>query len=390
MAASQAYLRNAVRRRPPRPLEELDFSAVQRVLLLNATALGDLLFSTPVFRALKETYPHWQLDVLVHPRSQDLAAPNPNLSRLWLYPGRGAGLVNLMRQVHQQHYDLVAILHGNDPEATLIAWAAGTPFIIGSAHSPLSFAYSATISHPDPFEHAIERRLAYARLLGANTRNRHMDLRVPTPELQRARDILMQQFGSLPELLIALHPTGSAPYKWWPQERYVELGKFIQERYQATILIISGKKDRPAAEQLAAQLPGPTLVTGGRYPLLTVAGLLTHCRLLVANDSGPLHMALALGVPTIALLGADHPARIGPYQVDTATYLYSKESACMEPDCLTRLCPDNLCLQAITTQDVISTIQTWWEPRFFGKKDEGGGPGSSGSLPSPLTPLPTL
>jgi ADP-heptose:LPS heptosyltransferase len=376
LAITRAYLRNAVHRRPPRPLSEVDLSGVRRVLLLNATALGDLLFSTPVFRALKETYPHWQLDVLVHPRFQDLAAPNPNLSRLWLYPGRGLGLFTLMGQIRQQHYDLVVILHGNDPEATLIARAAGTPFIIGSAKSPLAFAYSATVSHPDPLEHAIERRLAYARLLGADTRNRHMDLPVPAPELQRARDILIQQFGSLPELLVAMHPTGSAPYKWWPQERYADLGKFIQEGYQAPILIISGKMDRPAAEHLAARLPGPTLVTGGRYPLLTVAGLLSHCRLLVANDSGPLHMALTLGVPTIALLGADHPARIGPYRAATATYLYAKDSACPESDCLTRRCPDNLCLQAIATEEVIRTIKSWWEPQFLEQKDVGGGPGT--------------
>jgi|UniRef100_A0A7V6A5X4 ADP-heptose:LPS heptosyltransferase len=364
LTASKAYLRRAVRRRPPRPLQELDVAGVCRVLLLNATALGDLLFSTPVFRALKETYPHWQVDVLVHPRYQDLAAPNPNLSRLWLYPGRGWGLFSLMRHVRQQQYDLVVILHGNDPEATLIAWAAGTPFLIGSAKSPLAFAYAATVSHPDPLEHAIERRLAYARLVGADTSTRHLDLPVPAPERQLARDILVQHFGSLPDVLVALHPTGSAPYKWWPQDRYADLGRFIQDRYQAPILIISGKKDRSAAAELAARLPGPTLVTGGRYPLLTVAGLLSHCRLLVANDSGPLHMALALGVPTIALLGADHPARIGPYQVEAATFLYAKDSACPEPDCLTRRCPDNRCLKAITTQEVITTIQSWWEPHF--------------------------
>jgi len=367
-AVSRACLKTTVRRRPPRPLKELDPADVHRVLILNATALGDLLFSTPTFRALKETYPHWQLEVLVNPRYQDLAAHNPHLSRLWLYPGRGARLFTLMGQIRRQHYELVVILHGNDPEATLIARSAGTPFIMGSAHSPLAFAYSDTISHPDPFEHAIERRLAYAHLLGADTANRHMDLFVPAPEIERARDLLVQQFGSLPDLLIALHPTGSAPYKWWPLKRYAELGKFIYERYQAPILLISGGRDRPIGEKLAAQLPGPTLVTGGHYPLLTVGGLLSHCRLLVANDSGPLHMALALGVPTLALLGADHPARIGPHRVDTATYLYAKDSACPEPDCLTRRCPDNLCLQAISSQDVITTLQTWWEPKFLGHK----------------------
>ncbi len=368
MGISGAYLRRAVRRRPPRALAELNLAGVRRVLLLNATALGDWFFSTPTFRALKETYPHWRLDVLVNPACKDLAAHNPHLSRLWLYPGRRARLFSLMRQIRRQHYDLVMILHGNDPEATLIARAAGTPFIIGSANSPLAFAYAATVPPPGLFEHAIERRLAYARLLGADTQDRHMDLAVPPAEMQKARDLLVRHLGGLPDCLIALHPTGSAPYKRWPLERYAEVGKFIQERYQAPILIISGGQDRPIAEKLAAQLPGPALVTGGRYPLLNVAALLSHCRLLVANDSGPLHMALALGIPTIALLGADHPARIGPCQTDTATYLYAKDSSCPEPDCLTRGCPDNLCLKAISTADVIATIQNWWEPRFLGHK----------------------
>jgi ADP-heptose:LPS heptosyltransferase len=148
-------------------------------------------------------------------------------------------------------------------------------------------------------------------------------------------------------------------------EGFFEVGKFIYERYQAPLLIISGVQDRTAAETLAAKLPGPSLVTGGRYPLLTVAGLLSHCHLLVANDSGPLHMALALEVPTVALLGADHPARIGPYRVDWGTYLYGKDGACQEPDCLTRRCPDNRCLKAISPEEVITTLQTWWEPRFF-------------------------
>jgi ADP-heptose:LPS heptosyltransferase len=326
--------------------------------------LGDWFFSTPTFRALKETYPHWQLDALVNPSHRDLATHNPHLSRMWLYPGRGGALLSLMHRIRREDYDLVIILHGNDPEASLMAHAAGAPLVIGSANSPLAFTYSAGVPPHDLFEHAIERRLAYARLLGADTDKRRMELTVPASEVAQAREILVEYFGGLPDLLVALHPTGSATYKWWPLERYTELGQYLFERYQANLLIISGSRDRPAAEGLAAQLPGPVLVTGGRYPLITVAGLLSHCRLLVANDSGPLHMGLALGVPTLALLGADHPARIGPYGVDWGTYLYGKEGACPEPDCLTRRCPDNQCLKAISTEEVITTIQTWWEPRF--------------------------
>ena len=367
--ASKHYLRGRTRRRPPRSLAELDVAAVRRVLLLNATALGDFLFSTPTFRALKETYPAWQLDALITPSHRDLAAHNPHLSYLWLYPGRGKALLALMRQLSQEHYDLVIILHGNDPEATLIAYATGAPFVIGSAQSPLAFAYSATISHSDPLEHAIERRLAYARVLGADTEDRRMELTLPASEVRQAKDILVDHFGGkIPDLLVALHPMGSAPYKWWPLERYAELGQHLFERYGAALLIISNGRERAAAERFFEISEKAAEVTGGRYPLLTVAGFLSHCRLLVANDSGPLHMGLALGVPTLALLGADHPARIGPYRVNWGTHLYSKEGACPEPDCLTRRCPDNRCLQAISTAEIIATLASWWEPRYINKE----------------------
>ena len=141
---------------------------------------------------------------------------------------------------------------------------------------------------------------------------------------------------------MAFHPTGSDPYKWWPAASFVELGNLLYEKYQASLLIISGASDRPQAEAIAAQLSGPTLVTGGRFPLLTVAALLSRCRLLVANDSGPLHMGLALGVPTIGLLGADDPRRVGPYGVDWGIALHKREEVCDREPCLLKKCPRNM------------------------------------------------
>ncbi len=362
LSAAHHYLQRQLRRRPPRPLAELEPRRLRRVLLLNFTGLGDLLFSTPAIRALKSTYPEWQLELLVHARFASLAEHNPHLTRLWHYRGR-AGILRLMAQL-RTGFDLAVILHGNDPEATLLARASGAPFIIGSARSPLAFAYSAAVRRLDPLEHAIEHRLNYVRLLGAETADKRMELFLPPGEDARAEAVLTRHFGALPSRLMALHPTGSGSYKRWPLENFASLGAYLYERYQAPLLVISSSKDRPVAEALAARLPGPSLVTGGRFPLLTVAALLRRARLLVANDSGPLHMALALRVPSIALIGADHPARIGPYQVEWGTYLYRKEEGCPEDPCLNRKCPDNRCLQAIKVQEVIRTIEAWWESLF--------------------------
>ncbi len=362
--ASQ-YLRRQVQKRPPLPLEGFQPQGARRVLLINSTALGDFLFSTPAIRALKETFRDWRLDLLVNPGYAALAVHNPFLERIIPFPGRSLRLWGLTGELRRGRYDLVIILHGNDPEATLLAWAAGSPYIIGSAGSPLSFTYSARVDRMDPFEHAIERRLNFVRLVGADTADKRMQLFLAPGDADRAAALLSRHFGAAPPLLAAFHATGSGRYKWWPGESFAALGDYLHQAYGASFLIVSGRGDRKEAEALAARMAGPSLVTGGRVPLPMVAALLSHSRLLVANDSGPLHLALALGVPSIALLGADHPRRVGPYQVDWGTFLYRKEEVCSQEPCLNRKCPDNRCLQAIQVDDVVGLVRNWWEPRYL-------------------------
>ena len=368
MKMARLYLARRVRRRPPRPLADLDLGGVRRVLLISATALGDTLFSTPAIRALKDRYPAWELEVLAHRVFGVLLAHNPHVGRIYTYPGRNRRLLTLARDLKRRAYDLVIILHGNDPEATLLAYLSGSPYIIGSAGSPLAFAYSATVAPTGPYEHAIERRLNYVRLLGADTHDKRMDLFLPPGETDRAAAILAENFGQVPRLLMAFHPTGSDPYKWWPAASFAELGNFLYESYHAPLLIISGTKDQSAAEAIAARLIGPSLVTGGRFPLLTTAALLSRSRLLVANDSGPFHMGLALGVPTIGLLGADDPKRVGPYGVEWGVAIYKREDVCAKEPCRLKKCPKNLCMEAITLEDVVEMIKTWWEPRWLGDR----------------------
>jgi ADP-heptose:LPS heptosyltransferase len=367
MKLARTYLARRVRRRPPRPLADLDPGRVRRVLLISNTALGDTLFSTPAIRALKETYPAWELEVLAHRAFGVLLAHNPHVAKIWTYPGRNRRLLTLAQNLRARHYDLAIILHGNDPEATLLAHLTGSPYIIGSAGSPLAFAYAAAVAPAGPYEHAIERRLNFVRLLGADTAAKRMDLLLPPEEMERAAAILTENFGRVPPLLMALHPTGSDPYKWWPAANFIELGNFLWDSYQAPLLIISGAADREPAQAIAGQLSGPALVTGGRFPLLTAAALLAHCRLLVANDSGPLHLGLALGVPSLGLLGADDPRRVGPYQVDWGAALHKRAEVCEAEPCRLKKCPRNLCMEAISVAEVVEMIKTWWEPRFLRK-----------------------
>jgi ADP-heptose:LPS heptosyltransferase len=353
-----------MRTRPRRSWQEIRTDKIKRVLLINSTALGDLVFSTPAIRGLKKSFPHWELDILVQPGLRALIEPDPHLTYCWSFPGRSLRLWSLGRNLRARHYDLVIILHGNDPEVSLLAWLSHSPFVIGSSKSPLSFSYSYAVPPGDLSEHAIERRLNFVRPLGVEGEEKRLAVFLPEEKKAEAADILAEHFGGPPAMLMALHPGGSGSYKHWPLRYFVCLGEFLKETYQSQFLIISSANERALAQTLAEGIGAPALVTGGRYNLLTVAALLQQCRLFVGNDSGPLHLALALGIPSIGLLGADDPRRIGPYQVEWGAFLYKAE-ACPRLPCSTKRCPQPLCLEAIGPAEVIHLVQDWWEPRYL-------------------------
>jgi ADP-heptose:LPS heptosyltransferase len=353
-----------MRQRPPHPLSELRIDKVQRVLLINSTALGDLLFSTPAIRCLKENFPDWELDILVQPGLKTLLEADPNLARIWNFLGRNLRLLKLARELRSRNFDLVIILHGNDPEASLLAWLSASPCIIGSQKSPFSFSYSHGVASGNLEEHAIEKRLNFVRPLGVKVKDKRMEIFLPAAVRKEASQILTKHFGSFPKMLVALHPGGSALYKHWPLNNFVLLGKFLKQAYKAQFLVISTREERNLAQSLADRIEAPALVTGGCYDLLTVAALLNRCHLFVGNDSGPFHLALGLHTPSIGLLGADDPRRIGPYQADWGAFIF-KEAACLRNPCLTKRCPRPQCLEAIGPEEVIRLIQEWWQPKFF-------------------------
>jgi ADP-heptose:LPS heptosyltransferase len=350
------FLKGQIRQKPLQSFDPSAMPGIKRILLLTTTAIGDTLFSTPAIRAVKETYPDKEVHVLVHVRNKMLLQENPFIDKLFLYHGKRKNIISLFRQLQSQTYGLVIILHSNDPEALPLAWATGAPIIIGPGTSRFAEFLSNRVFCYDDNRHAIERRLDFARIIGADTVNKKMDLFMPLATEEKADQILrVKWFGNI-QPLIGLHPTGSGDYKWWPKNYFSTLLQRLSETYEARFIIFSTPSESVVARTIAGNLEKETLVIQGQYNLLESAALMKQCALMIANDSGPLHMALALGIPTLALIGADSPLRIGPYQASDSTYLYRKEEVCSEERCLNQKCRDNRCLKAITPEEVLQVI----------------------------------
>lgn len=352
----QILLRHQSRKRRPRPYDPSAAAGIKRILLMTTTAIGDTLFSTPAIRAVKETYPGKEVHVLCHVRNRLLLKENPYINRLLFYRGKRRGILDLIRELKGQHYDAVVILHSNDPEAGPLAWVTGAPYIIGPGTSRFAYLFSNRVVCRDDNRHAIERRLDLVRVIGADTENKAMDLFLPPLWEERARQILEKKWKADNRPLIGLHPTGSGAYKWWPREHFSALIQALSRQYHARFVLFSSRQEAQVARSIVKNLERDVLLTQGEYDLQEVAALMKRCALFVANDSGPLHMALALGIPTLALIGADSPLRIGPYQVPNSSTLYRKEDVCQEPRCLNQACQDNRCLKAISPEEVLAMI----------------------------------
>ena len=357
-------------KRPPRPFALSAMKGVQRILLMTTTAIGDTLFSTPAIRAVKEAYPDKEVHVLCHQRNALLLKENPRIDRLFFYRGKVRGMLSLVRSLREQHYDLVIILHSNDPEAIPIAWSTRAPYLIGSGTSRFAAFLSRGIVCRDENRHAIEQRLDLVRVAGAETADRRMDFFLPDGWEPKVRGCSTIFGGSWDQPLIGLHPTGSGNYKWWPAEYFVDLANRLFDRYGCRFILFSSKSEAPAAQAIASRLKAPVLNTEGRFDLALTGGLIRSCSLFIANDSGPLHMALALRVPTLALIGADSPLRIGPYQAGNSVSLYRKEEVCDLPRCLNEKCGDNRCLKQIRPEEVLQVIGERFEG-FLSNRDMG-------------------
>ena len=362
------------KKRAPKPdaPTPIEMEQVNRILLMTTTAIGDTLFSTPAIRAVKETYRNKEVHVLCHARNQLLLRENPYINRLLFYQGKRKGIIKLIRELREGHYDLVVILHSNDPEAIPLAWATRAPYIIGPGTSRFAEFLSNKVTCTDDNRHAIERRLDYVRIIGADTVNKKMDLFLSAQSEKNADLILKAKWKDGLRPLIGLHPTGSGSYKWWPKEYFATLAQALIERHQTRLVIFSSHKEAAVARSIAENFGEDVLLAHGQYDLLEVAALMQKCRLFVANDSGLLHMALALELPTLALIGADNPLRIGPYLVSNSDCLYKKEEVCQELHCLNQACRDNRCLKAISPEEVLAVIENRFKKNLLNPYDPMG------------------
>jgi ADP-heptose:LPS heptosyltransferase len=297
-------------------------ATVRRVLFIRTDRLGETLLNLPAIAALKAALPSAALTVLIQPSLRDLFTTARGVDKVLMYEeeDRRGWLVRAIRLssiLRPHHFDL-AIISNPKKELHLAAWLAGIPIRVGYARKGGRWLLTHRLDDRKALgeRHEVEYNLDLIRALGLPTTIPPWQL--PRFDREQAEVIqLLQRQGIKPsEPFIAVHPWTSNPLKQWPADRFQTLIRQCVERLRIQVVIIGGLEEASQSKEvLPAAVPVGDLT--GRLTLRQLAALLQISQVLVSNDSGPVHLASAVGAKTVVLFGTPNPAtgpgRWGPY-----------------------------------------------------------------------------
>lgn len=332
------------------------------ILLIKPGAVGDLLQLTPALRALKLKYPQARISLLLG--SEAAAAMfrnNPNVDQTVVFDRKGehaslAGFLRLRKRISREGYDLVINFQRSNFRAWLLASAAFPCRVLVYRK-----ARGRSI-------HAVVNHLETLAPLGIDPAAADPSLELFLgPEEKAFAEDLFREAGLADRTVIALNAGASNRIKCWSTGQFAALANRLTDELGAGIVLVGGGNERDLAEGIRAGMTGRPLDLVGRTSLLQLGAVLARAALLVSGDTGPLHMATAVGTPVVGLFGAIDPLRTGPVGKGHRVIRHT-EVPCVP--CMARSCshtPQLECMEKITPDEVFSAVAEMLAEREAGR-----------------------
>jgi heptosyltransferase-2 len=369
----------------------------RRILVRGVNWLGDAVMTTPALLRLREHFPNAHIALFGPEKLRELWMNHPAVNKTISFaPGESAFAVG--KKLRVEKFDLALVLP-NSPRSALEVFLAGIPQRIGCARPWRNFFLTqsvaprpgsvnmrkltvaeikrrtgvAPVSNSEKISletdrmpvlqataHQIHEYLHLAAGLGANPEPLAPQLFVTPEEIETVK----KKFGleKITGPVFGLNPGAEyGPAKRWPAEKFIAAAKEIQQRTNCLWLIFGGRGDRELAVRIAAEIHPPSSIfhpqnLAGQTSLRELMALLKLCRLLLTNDTGPMHVAAALGAPVVVPFGSTSPEMTGPGLPGDPRHWLLKSDAPCSP-CFLRECPiDFRCLNGLSVERVVESV----------------------------------
>jgi heptosyltransferase-2 len=335
-----------------------------KILVMRYRFIGDTVLTVPFLRNLREAYPAARIDLMLEPFSGQVIEGCPYVDEVIPFefktihtysrqPERGklAGYVHYWKFIRSRGYDAVFVLKRSLSSA-LLARAANVPRRIGFATEGRRFI----LTDPVPYrqdQHEVENFLDCLRVLDIPIRSKKLELWPSAEGDGKVMSLFSEAGWKQEDLKIIIHAAASLPTKQWPLERFAAVMKIMQQKYNARFIYTGAKGDISLYQTIEQQESFGGLNLCGITSLRENLSVYRASHLFFGVDSGPMHMAAAVGVPVVALFGPTDERKWGPWGEEHT--VITKRLSCYP--CKPHKCVDNECMKRISVEEVIEALE---------------------------------
>ena len=338
------------------------------ILIIKLSAVGDVVHSLPFLEVLRDRFPSAMIDWVVEEDASGIVESHPEIDRLIIFPrkswlkrfikkgeyiGVGKEVTKFLKELKSRRYDIVVDLQGLLKSGILTFLANGKRKIAlnGGREGSLIFT-NEKVAIPDPDLHALDKYLCIARYLGAT--NPVWNGQIPIYDTDEEHvDYLLGGIG-YNSTLVAVNPMAKWESKLWELHRFASLADTIKEELGAGVVFTGSEGDKAAIEDIRSGMKTRALNLAGKTTLKELAYLYQKCAAVICTDTGPMHVAAAMGSPVVvALFGPTSPLRTGPYGAKHRVIRAGLECS----PCFKKRCDDMSCMKKITVEMVFDTVK---------------------------------
>ncbi len=341
----------------------LSASSIRKILVIRLDRIGDMVITTPIFRAIKEKWPDVKVTVLTNPVNKNIVINNPFIDYILVYDRENMhksfnSRIIFFRSIRAREFDIVI-----DPyldyelKTSFITRFVGNRFRLGFEFAGRKIFYNIRY-HANVFpvstekKHMIDYYLDLVTCLGVETKQRQPEIFLSSDEKEKAYKLLEKAGVNTKNRIIGIHPGGHYESQRWPIKRFAAISDYLITSYGIKVILFAGTEEKQLMSEFKDYaVKAPIFLYD--LSLREFMSALSHCSLFLCNNSGPLHIATALNIPTVSTMGPTIPYHWWPYGKN---HIVLRKDIDCSP-CKKGICETHECMELITANDFITAVE---------------------------------
>jgi len=340
-------------------LKYFDPDKVKNIMVVSSTAIGDTLLATPAILAVRERYPDAKIIAHFNIKNMELFENNPHIDGIIPYYGGYKKFFKSIMEFRKHKFDLVLIFHGNEPQATPMAYLSGARVIVklpNTSKNRFLLSNKEQVLRWEDFTHGVEARLKVAEMVGCKISDKRMVLPL-TKDGESVVNEFLENNGIIgTDPIIGFQAGASTLSRMWFPDRFAELGRRLVNSYSDIKIVITGSpQEYEHCRKIANAVGKGAIVSAGKIPLKYIPALIKRFKALVTGDTGVMHIAVAVGTPVAALFAVADANKSGPYYDMEKHVIIQKERICNP--CIGKKCKHQKCMENISVDEAYNTTE---------------------------------